>query len=148
MRYYSFALRTCAEEIKEKSKINLKEYAWENPIAAMNSYSYKTCHNGLCFFAYREDVGEMTLAVFSYDEKKLTYREAYDYVLLMLHDTFCINKIKGEPCEITMYQFLEYYLEARRRDYFNISNRFIDAANLWIYNYYNDDAKSLRYDFK
>lgn len=148
MRYYCFALRTCAEEIKEKSKINLKEYAWKNPIGAMNNYAYKTNPNGLCFIAYREEAGNVILAALSYDEKKYTYQEAENYIFSMLHDIFCVNKIKAEPCETTMYQFLEYYLEAKRRDYFNISNKFIEAANLWIYNYYDDESRTFHYDFK
>ena len=39
----------------------------------MNSYAYKTSRNGLCFIAYGEEVGDVTLVVFSYDEKKYTY---------------------------------------------------------------------------
>ena len=149
MRYYCFALGTCAKNIKEKSKINLKEYAWENPIEAMNNYMYKQLKNGICFFAYREeDVGEITLAVFSYEEKKYTYSASNDYIFSILHDIFCVNKIKTEPQEITTYQFLEYYLEAKRRDYLNFSNRFMEAANLWIYNYYIDKTTSLHYELK
>lgn len=36
MRYFGFAIKTNAEQIRENAKINLREYAYENPIAAMN----------------------------------------------------------------------------------------------------------------
>lgn len=41
MRYYNFALYTSADQIKEKTTINLREYAYENTIAAVNDYMYK-----------------------------------------------------------------------------------------------------------
>lgn len=117
MRYYSVAFDMSAEKIKENAKINLREYAWDNPLAALNGYVYKTLINGLCFFVYREEVGEVTFAAFSYDERKYTYSESYERVSAMLHDRFCVSKIKEESCELTMYQFLECLLEAKRRDY-------------------------------
>ncbi len=148
MRYYNFALNISAENIKEYSTINLKEYGWNNPIGSMNNYAYKTISNGLHFIAYREEVGDVILAVFSYDERIYTYRDSYDYILTMLHDTFCISKIKVDPYEITMHQFLECFLEAKRRDYVNPIGRFIETLNLWIYNYYSNEPKSLHYEFK
>ncbi len=148
MRYYGFAFNANAEKIKENAKINLREYAWENPIEAMNNYIYKTILSSLCFFAYREEVGDVTLAAFSYDERKYTYREFYDYILVMLHDIFCISKIEDEPYEITMYQFLEHLFESKRRGYLNIMNKYIESANLWIYNYYNNEPRAFHYDFK
>jgi len=51
MRYYCLAFNAGAEKIKENAKINLREYGWDNPIEAMNNYTYKTIPNGLCFFA-------------------------------------------------------------------------------------------------
>ena len=47
-----------------------------------------------------------------------------------------------------MYQAFDFLLEARRRDYMNLTNRFIEASNLWIYNYYNNETKSFHFDFK
>lgn len=147
MRYFSFAIKTNAEQIRENAKINLREYAYENPIAAMNSYLYKNMKNGICYFAYREEE-EVTLTAFSYDEKKGSYRDAYDSILGMLNGIFCIKKVKAEPCEITMYQFYEYSLEARRRDFFSNWMRIVEAANIRIYDYYKNEPVSLRYDFK
>ena len=147
MRYFSFAIKTNAEQIRENAKINLREYAYENPIAAMNSYLYKNMKNGICYFAYREEE-EVTLTAFSYDEKKGSYRDAYDSILGMLNGIFCIKKVKAEPCEITMHQFYEYSLEARRRDFFSNWMRIVEAANIRIYDYYKNEPVSLRYDFK
>ena len=47
-----------------------------------------------------------------------------------------------------MYQALDFLLEARRRDFVNLTNRFVDTSNLWIYNYYNSETKSFHFDFK
>ena len=46
MRYYNFALYASAEQIRENTTINLREYAYENPIAAVNNYMYKRLDNG------------------------------------------------------------------------------------------------------
>lgn len=147
MRYFGFAIKTNAEQIRENAKINLREYAYENPIAAMNSYLYKNVKNGICYFAYREEEA-VTLAAFSYDEKKWVFSAAYDYILEMLHEAFSIRKIKTEPCEITMYQFYEYSLEARRRDYLSHWMRIVEAANVGIYDYYKNEPVSLRFELK
>lgn len=66
----------------------------------------------------------------------------------MLKEKFLVNRIKNDPYEITMYQAFDFLLEARRRDYMNLTNRFIEASNLWIYNYYNNETKSFHFDFK
>ena len=76
MRYYSFALNANSEQIKEKTSINLREYAYENTISAVNNYMYKTIMNGLAFCAYREE-GNTIFAIFSHDEKKNTFRESF-----------------------------------------------------------------------
>lgn len=111
MRYFEFALKTNAEQIKEGAKINLGEYAYHNPVAAMNSYMYQNLKNGVCYFAYREEE-TVVLAAFSYDERKGIYRDAYDNILAALHEVFCIKGVKAEPCEITVYRFFECLIEA------------------------------------
>lgn len=112
MRYFDFVIMTNAEQIKEKAKINLREYDFQNPVAAMNGYMYKNMKNGVCYFAYREEE-EVTLAAFSYDERRWKFRDAYDYILEMLNEIFSVRKVKAEPSEVTMYRFYEYLLEAR-----------------------------------
>ena len=147
MRYYNFALYASADQIKEKTTINLREYAYENTIAAVNSYMYKRLDNDVCFFAYREE-GNTTFAVFSYDEKKGAFIDAFEHITGVLKEDFSVNRIKTVPCEITMYQALDFLLEARRRDFMNLTTRLIEASNLWIYNYYNSETKSFHFDFK
>ncbi|MDD7334648.1 MAG: AAA family ATPase [Lachnospiraceae bacterium] len=147
MRYYCFVLNANADEIKDNARINIREYAYENPIAAMNYYMSKSMRNNLCFLAYREEENSI-FAAFSYDEKNGRFQDAYNYIAEMLNDVFLIKKIKVNPYEITMYQFLDCFLEAKRRDYTNTYNRIIEASNLWIYNYYNNEKESFRFDFK
>ena len=148
MRYYGFTLNASSEKIKEKTKINLREYDYQSAVGAVNGYMYKTMRNSLSFVAYREEAENMILAGFSFDEKEDSCQTAFDYIMEKLSDVFRINNAIIEPYEVTMYQFLDYYLEARRRDLLNISNRFIDSSKLWIYNYYNSDPKSLHYTFE
>ena len=88
MRYFNFILKASSEQIKEQVKIKLKEYDYQSPVAAMNNYMYKHMKNGICYFAYREE-GDTTLATFSYDEKKGSFSDAYEYILEMLNERFC-----------------------------------------------------------
>ena len=147
MRYFGFILKTCSEQIKENAKINLREYDYQSPVAAMNYYMYKHMKNGICYFAYREE-GDAILAAFSYDQKKGSFCDAYDYILEMLNEIFCIKKVKAEPCEITMYQFYEYLLEVKRRDYFSGWTRIIEAANVRIYDCYKNEPNFFHYTLK
>lgn len=144
MRYFDFIIQTNSEQIRENAKINLREHDYRNSIAAMSDYMYHHIKNGICFFAYREE-GEMTLAAFSFDEKKGLFPEMYDYILEMLNEIFPVRKVKTEPCEITMYQFYEYMQEARRRNYLPYGTRMIETANVTICDYYNNEPIHLHY---
>ena len=55
MRYYALILNVGADEIKEKTRIKLSEYAYDHTLSVVNNYLYKTLHNGVVFAAYRED---------------------------------------------------------------------------------------------
>ncbi len=145
MRYYDFTLNTNAEHIKEKAKINLREYAYNNPLAALNIYMTRNMKNDVNFFAYRENENTVD-AAFSYNEQKMTFQDAYSHLLRFLSEDFCINRIVADPVEVTMYRYLDDLLEARRRDYMSISSRFVDASNLWIYNYGNMDSAPFHYE--
>lgn len=147
MRYYNFALYASADQIKENTTINLREYAYENTIAAVNNYMYKRLDNDVCFFAYREE-GNTIFAVFVYDEKRKNFADAFAHVTKMLKEDLSVNRIKADPYEVTMYQALDFLLEARRRDFSNITTRFIELSNLWIYNYYNNEKISFHYNFE
>ena len=50
MRYYCFTLNTGIEEIKEKTQIKLRDYAYQNPMEAINNYMNKTIKNSISFF--------------------------------------------------------------------------------------------------
>lgn len=147
MRYFEFVLKTNAEQIEKNAKIKLKNYDYQSPIAAMNNYMYKNMKNDICYLAYREE-GDTVLAVFSYDEKKDSLCEAYDYILGMLNEIFCIKKVKSEPCEITAHRFYEYFMEARRREYTSHWSRIVETANIEVYIEQKNDRSCFRYDLK
>lgn len=147
MRYYNLKLNTNADEIKNNSKLENYGYSYQNPVAAVNSYMYQNMKNDFTFLAYREEENFVS-ATFSYNEKRLRLQDAYDYIMEMLGKAFCIKKIKENPYEITMCEYLENFLEARRRAYLDYGgNRLPEIANIWIYNYFSD-LKALHYDFK
>ena len=135
MRYYELTLNTNAAQIELNSKIKLKDYAYENSFAAMNSYMTKNMNNDLTFFAYREEETK-TFAVFSFDEQKDTLSGVYEHITGILSDCFQIRKIISEPEEITMMQYMDDLNEAVRRDYMVMRYKVVEIANLWIWDYY------------
>lgn len=149
MRYYSFELKTTSEKITNgTTKIKLRDYDYESPICAMNNYMYQKMKNGISFFAYREEDNSLR-AVFSCDEKKWTFDEAYDYITGILSDVFSVKRIKSGTCEITTSQFFECFLEAKRRSLYHNWGRIIDMAKLEFYdNYYRNERDFQKYDLK
>ena len=148
MRYYGFKLGTNVEEIKENAKIELQHYGYDNVLESINSYMYQNMKNNRMFLVYREE-DNLISAIFSFDEQKLSFQNVYEGILEMLRDTFGIKQVKVEPFEITMHQFMECFLECKRRRCFDYSNRIIESSNLWIY-YYScmNDTRPFPYDFK
>ena len=124
MRYYGFELGTNTEEIKENAKIELRHYGYDNVLESINSYMYQNMKNNRTFLVYREE-DNLISAIFSFDEQKLNSQNVYEGILEMLRDIFGIKRIKVEPYEITMHQFMECFLECKRRNYFGYSNRII-----------------------
>lgn len=150
MRYYGCVLQASSDEIKEKTKINLREYYFNNILCAMNEFMYRNIKNFLNFFAYQEENGAI-FAAFSYHEQKGSFRDACDYIFGMLADYFSVRKVKVEPYEITMLQFLDHLLEGQNRDYVGGVGKNVDASNLWIYQFMSHFGKGeelLPYDFK
>lgn len=146
MRYYSLVLNANKEEIKENARVNLREYGYDSTFAAINNYMSKNMKNNFSFCVYRE--GENVIySTFSYDEKFEEFNVAYDYILEMLNEAFQIRKVAEKPEEITMYQFLDYISEARRREYTNTWSRLIETSRLWLYNYYYGSTENLHYNF-
>ena len=74
---------------------------------------YKNLPTGIGVFGYRQE-GELTRAVFCFDENSFSFREALSCVTDMLQQVFSAGRIKGEVEEITMYQTLEKYMEGKR----------------------------------
>lgn len=150
MRYYEFVISGSAETIKEliQDKECLREYRWGNPICAVNSYMYHNVKNDVGFLAYRQDTDDKILAVLFYDEKRETLDNAYDYIIEILESVFKINRVQLMPNEITMYEFLDCYREAKRRDLENHGNKFVELSNLFIYEYSADNSKSYHFNFK
>ena len=144
MRYYHVILNTSSEEIKEKAKVNLREYGYDSPIESVNNYMYRNLQKELSFLAYQEEEN-FVYAVFAYNEKKIIYQDAYLAIAEMLKAAFSINikKVKEDPYEITMHQFMDCILEAKRRQYLVLSNKIIDSTHLWIY-YYNSSDSDFR----
>ena len=140
MRYYNFALYA------EKTTINLREYGYDNTLIAVNNYMFRHLQNGISFAAYREE-GNIILALFAYDEKNMTFRDAYASITGMLGEVFFVKRIKSDPEEITMYQALDYINEAKRRDYTSLSSRYLESIKLQVCNYYTMDPKTFHYDF-
>lgn len=132
MRYYNFTLNANAEQIKEKTPINIFLYE-NNTFFAMNSYMYENLDNDMYFFVYREDENA-AFAVFSYDEKKRMFDDVFAYITGVLKEIFFVNKIKTDPYEITMYQARDFLLEARRREFVGGScSRLAETMRLWCF---------------
>ena len=148
MRYYHVIFNTSSEEIKEKAKVNLREYSYDSPIASVNNYMYRNLQKELTFLAYQEEEN-LVYAVFAYNEKKIMYQDAYQAITEMLKVAFSIKKVKEDPYEITMHQFMDCILESRRRQYLDYSNKIIDSTHLWIYycNSADSDFRNTNYHF-
>ena len=148
MRYYHVIFNTSSEEIKEKAKVNLREYSYDSPIASVNNYMYRNLQKELSFLAYQEEEN-LVYAVFAYNEKKIMYQDAYQAITEMLKADFFIKKVKEDPYEITMHQFMDCILESRRRQYLDYSNKIIDSTHLWIYycNSADSDFRNTNYHF-
>ncbi|MBR1598715.1 MAG: AAA family ATPase [Lachnospiraceae bacterium] len=138
MRYYNFVLGTNASEIEKNTKVRLRDYEYSSTIGAVNNYMYQKMRNGLLFFVYRDEPGNVMQAVFSYDERSDTFDEAYSYILDELSDVFGIKKIKDEPAEISIQDFYLHFQEARRRLYTSSPRIIINNAGYRFYHEYLD----------
>ena len=149
MRYYKFAIKGNEEKIKEllKEKESLREYRWANAICAVNNYMYNNLKNNLGFLGYRQEPDDKILATFFFDEKKENLENAYDYIIEVLERVFEIKRWSLIPDEITMYEFLDCFREAKRRGLENYGSKIVEISNLFIYEYYIDNSKSYHFKF-
>lgn len=147
MRYFTMALATTEKQIEEKSKVRLRDYSYDSPIEAINSYMLKEMRNGLTFLMYRIEEN-VVLAGFTFDEREDKLEEVYSYIMDILKDTFCIRNIIEEPKEITMFEYSDCLNEAKRRNLSGYSGAFIQTANLWMHDYDYRNSKNYRFDFE
>lgn len=140
MRYYSFTLNTTVEEIKKNTKIKIYN-SYQSPLYCLNDYIYENIKNNFTFLIYNAEESFLS-AIFSYDERKYSYEEAWNYIMEMMAENFLVKKIKRDPYEITVAQFAECLDEGKRREYEHHSAGLIESANLWFYyNYFEDRTK-------
>ena len=106
MRYYAIKFKATSETIKEHSKIELREYGYNGILESVNSYVYSHMQNDVTFLIYREEKN-LILAIFSYNERKVSFQTASDNLLCLLKDTFGINRVQKELEELTMCEFFD-----------------------------------------
>lgn len=149
MRYYSCEVQGTEEEIKEllNERDIIREYRWEEPIRAINDYMYHTLKNNYGFLGYRQETKSNILAVFCFNEREETLESAYEYILEELRIAFDIKSSRKSPVELTMYEFLECYREAKRRG-IDCTNRFVDVSNLVIYEYSMNNERAYHFKFQ
>lgn len=148
MRYFKMKLATSEQQIREKAKINLRDYGYDSTIAAVNVYMHKTMRNGLSFLIYRLEDNGSALAGFSFDEKNERFDNAYSYIMGHLKDAFSIRKVKEEPYEVTMFEYYECLNEAKRRDLTSYFSGFVSQANLWMHDYNILESNNKHYDYE
>lgn len=141
MRYYSFVLNTTIEEIEKNTKIKLRNYSYQDTLAAVNNYMYQNIKNNFTFLIYNAEESFFS-AVFSYDERKYSFKEAWNYIMGMLEENFLIKRIKKDPYEITIAQFVECLDEGKRRENGSHATGLIESANLWFYYNYFEGMKN------
>ena len=148
MRYLQLTIKASSEYIEKNSKIRLKDYYYDSTIGALNVFMYRKMTNYLSFLAYREEEGGRLLSVFAYDEQKRIFDDVYSEIMELLRDSFGITRILSGPAEITIYQFLDCVLEAKRRDLSTYWSRIIDTSKVWIYEYDNQtDERRTQFNF-
>lgn len=108
MRYYEFVLKTDAETIRENAKINLKEYDYSDPIAAVNTFMYRTLDNDLTFLMYRVKDGA-AYSVFSFNEQSYSFHKAYNDICDRLKENRLIETIMGtmRNLDVSVFRLLE-----------------------------------------
>ncbi len=147
LRYYRCIIQGTENKIKEllNEREMLKGYRFAEPIRAVNDYMFQTLKNNYAFMAYRQELKDSILAIFCFDEIEETLENAYDYIMEELKIAFDIKKKVKSPVEITMYEYMECYLEARRRG-LESALKFVNISNLVIYEYGIRNEK--KYHFK
>ena len=148
MKYFEFTLISSAKEIEENSRIKLRDYVYDNTIGGVNNFMYKNMKRGIVFLIYKVENENSLSTVFAYDEKTFSFNEAYQYILEMLNNSFCINKIEKFPVEITMFKCYEYIRESNRKDFITHTSKLLDATNLFLIDYVCGSNQLWGYDLE
>lgn len=145
MRYYNFAINTNSEQLRENAKIDLKGYCFNNPINALNHYMYHNMKNGLTFIAYREEETTLFVAL-AIDEDIWHLSETCDYICEILNEYFGVKRIEMKPEEITTFDFVDCFIEAKRRRYVDIMT-YIDMAKVSNWFELKNGVNKLHYEY-
>lgn len=141
MRYYHITLKANADYIEQNATVRLKDYDYSS-VAALNNYIHRNRINHFSFYVYREE-SEVLQAIFAFNEEKMSFQYAHDYILGVLDDVFKIRQTKGEPIELTSKEYFECILEGKRRIGISYSARSTETFPDWIFQYYDCDDESI-----
>lgn len=140
MRYFRMIIGTNSEELQENAerirtesniRIGSSGY-YPTPMEAVNEYLYRNTENHVTSVVYKEKDGCFH-SVFSYDEQKTGFQAAHDSLARMLKEAFFVKRMIGEPIEITMIEFVDRLLEAKRRGCTGYVANIADEAHCWYY---------------
>lgn len=148
MRYYSVNYKGDSEDFRPAVKELMGFMSTCQPaLQGMNEYIVKNIKNYMTFFFYREEENVM-YAVYSFDEQKIMPENVGDLLDEVLRAPFKIRRKATTPCEITMCQFMDCFIEAMRRDYLCRQSQIRDIAHLWYYDCYNMHSEEAMLSYK
>ena len=141
MRYYKMIIGTNSEELQAKAerikeekgiRISVSTLYFPSPAEAVNDYMYRNLENYVSCVIFDEKDGCFE-AVFAFDEQKANLQTVYELLAETLKETFFVERTSEEPAEITMMEFVECLLEAKRRCYSSYSMNIADTTHSWYY---------------
>ncbi len=150
MRYYGLTIKGNNSHFETTKKIKLKDYGYVNAICGVNGYVYNYLKNNVNFLIYREE-GNNTLAVFSFDERFISYNDAVAALIDNLNTCFEFRGFKTEPYEITMNDYIEAIHECKRHQLFERwgGSVLYDNAKLWLYEFNGrNDKVIIPYEYR
>ncbi len=149
MRYYKFALKTNSEEIKtiiKQNNLRNEIGYYDTEVGALNGYMVKKIENNVTFLCYREE-NDMLFCQFSFDEQKMEYGDTYEGILKIIRKPFGNIPVAVSPQEITSLEYGENIREGRRKDHISYSQRIVDTAHLYLFNYDTIDSKDKNFEY-
>ncbi len=150
MRYYDFSFKTDVDRLSGDLRM-LKHTAglgyYDNIFEGLSQYMYENLRNNMYFLIYRVEE-DLVYSNFCFDDRLLTFDEAYGDIIGIFKDVFDIRKAASEPEEIIMEQYLADIIEAERRNYLHGKGLVADRSKLWIYDNYYRNTKEQAYYFK